>query len=828
MFLISIAIAVGATATTILVTPFVRSFALRLNIGDHPGERKVHSGFIPRLGGLGIIAGACVGLTALHFANPSIFSAPSVSFTLVGSALLLIICLGIYDDVFGIGSLGKLVAQFAASGLVVYGGLRLEYLSLPFVGSIELEMLSVPLTFLWLIGVTNAVNLLDGLDGLACGVAAIVCATFFAIGAFEQDPLIMAVTASVFFACLGFLRYNFHPASIFMGDTGSLFLGFLLACVSLRVLQHPSSQITPLSLLIVVVTLAVPIVDTSVAFFRRIKKGMHPLKPDREHIHHRLMDLGLTHRQTVASIYAISLFNGLIAYLLVQLESFYSAILLALVFVSVFFGIRRLGYVEEIRQQRHAERPPIQPLSVARLIDKVVLVCGDSVALLAAFSLSYWFRFHSGLFTMVTYLPLETFIVNPVMLLFALFWLGLFVVAGLYEIPWDVSRVDYGLLIMKTVAIGTLFLFLITFDFSGVTVEGRVTTILYGTTIAFFVILVRMSIVGIERKYEILGFRKRNTLLVGTSPTATELIKEIADRPRLRYNLIGVVDDRSTATHFMSHPILGKHTAIPDLVRKHNIEEVLIATGYDSREEILNIIAQCNGMVPTVKLAPESAEVLSGFKTEEVIGHPLIRLYPINLNTWQRIAKRWIDIVVSVLVLVPLFPVWLLVSIAIKLDSRGPVFFSQERVGKKGRLFNLYKFRSMIHDAEKETGPVWAALDDKRATRVGKLLRKLRLDEIPQFINVLKGEMSLVGPRPERPFFVEQLKGEVSFYTRRLLVRPGITGWAQVKHRYDTSLDDVKLKIKYDLYYLENMSLTLDLKIVLRTIIVALSGRGTH
>lgn len=817
-----------AAAVALVITPAIRSFAIHREIGDHPGERKVHTGFVPRLGGTGIIAGFGGGLVTAYLLAANMFSSVSISLPPVALASLLIIGLGVYDDIYGVGSIGKLIVQSAASGLVVYAGLRFDYLSLPFIGSLQLGVIAIPLTFLWLIGVTNAVNLLDGLDGLACGVAAIVSATFFAIGAFEHDLLIMSVTACLFFACLGFLRYNFHPASIFMGDTGSLFLGFLLACISLRVLQHPSAEITPLSLLIVVVTLAVPIVDTSVAFFRRIKKGMHPLKPDKEHIHHRLMDLGLTHRQTVVAIYAISVFNGVVAYLLVQLESFYSAILLVVVFGSIFFGIRRLGYVEEMRLQKHEERTPIQPLSVARLIDKAVLVCGDIAAIFCAFLLSYWFRFHSGFFPITTFVPFEAYLINPVLLLFALFWLALFVLAGLYEIPWDVSRVDYGLLIFKTVAIGTLFLFLVTLDFSNITFEGRVTTLLYGATIAFFVVLERMFIVGFERKHQILGFRKRNTLLVGTSATAAEIVNEIAERPGLRYNLIGVVDRQSTVQQFMHYPLLGNYDAIPDLVRKHNVEEVLIATGYDSREEILDIIARCNGIVPAVKLAPESAEVLSGFKTEEVIGHPLIRLYPINLNTWQRIAKRWIDIVVAMLVLVPFLPLWVLIGIAIKLDSAGPIFFAQERVGKKGRLFNLYKFRSMIHDAEKETGPVWATTDDKRATRVGRILRKLRLDEVPQFINVLKGEMSLVGPRPERAFFVEQLKEEVKFYARRLLIRPGITGWAQVKHRYDRSLDDVKQKIRYDLYYLENMSLTLDLKIILRTIVVALSGRGTH
>ncbi|MBU2472300.1 MAG: sugar transferase [Bacteroidetes bacterium] len=156
------------------------------------------------------------------------------------------------------------------------------------------------------------------------------------------------------------------------------------------------------------------------------------------------------------------------------------------------------------------------------------------------------------------------------------------------------------------------------------------------------------------------------------------------------------------------------------------------------------------------------------------------------------------------------------------------MFFKQERVGKNGFTFNLYKFRSMIKDAEKKTGPVWAVKDDKRITRIGKFLRKARLDEIPQFINVLKGQMSLVGPRPERLFFVEKFRNEIGFYPRRLLIRPGITGWAQVKHRYDLSIDDVKEKLRYDLYYLENMSLTLDYKIIFRTFLVSISGKGTH
>jgi exopolysaccharide biosynthesis polyprenyl glycosylphosphotransferase len=808
------------------LTPLMRSISLRYQIGDYPGLRKIHTKFIPRMGGVGIILGVALGVTFAWIIYPASFH--NVSFNLGGVAvgLLMIAGLGAYDDIKGIGSFGKLVVQFLAASIVISSGLQIEYLSLPFLNPIHLGILSLPLTLLWLVGVTNAFNLLDGLDGLAVGVAAVASATFFCIGVFKGDDILIFTTTALFFSCVGFLRYNFHPASIFMGDTGSLFLGFLLACLSLRVIQFDDTS--QVSLLVAVVALAVPIVDTSVAFFRRLKKGLHPLKADKEHIHHRLMDLGLTHRQTVVIHYAIALLSGFIAFVLIQVDSLYAASLLAIVFVAALFSIRRLGYLEEMTAQSKEAAPPIQPLSIARIIDRIVLVSGDVIAIILSFLCSYWFRFHSGFFAFNGFIPLDLYFRSPAMLLLGVLWLAIFAFAGLYEIPWDASRIDYIFLILRMAAIGTLILFFVTLDLENVTIEGRVTTIVYGATIAFCVVLIRMLIVSLERKYEILGFRRRNTLIVGTSKAAEKLMEEIQHRPGLKYNVVGFIDREISHEAFMNVPVVGTYDEIPGAVKKHNVEEVLIATDYDSREEILDIVARCNGMVPNVKVLPESIDVLGGFKTQEIIGHPLIRLYPTNMRRWQWIVKRLIDIIVSLFILIPFLPLWILIDILIKIDSPGPAFFTQYRVGKKGKIFKLYKYRSMIHDAEKETGPVWATHDDKRITRLGRVLRNLRLDEVPQFINVLKGEMSLVGPRPERPFFVEQLKQEISFYSRRLFVRPGITGWAQVKHRYDRSLEDVKEKIRYDLYYLENMSLTLDLKILLRTILVALSGKGTH
>ncbi|MFN0158899.1 MAG: exopolysaccharide biosynthesis polyprenyl glycosylphosphotransferase [Bacteroidota bacterium] len=809
-----------------LLTPSIRAFAIRRRIGDYPSERKVHQHFIPRLGGMAIIGGFVVGIVAILF-FAKLPQAGPVFLPLLLLALTSIVALGIVDDVRGVGSLGKLIVQSAAAVGVVAAGFRIDVLSLPLFGVIDLGLWGVPLTFLWLVGITNAVNLLDGLDGLACGVSAIVASSLVIIGAYVGDELVVIAGVSLIAACMGFLRYNFHPASIFMGDTGSLFLGFLLACISLRVLQHQSAEVQPISLLVVVVALGVPIVDTSVAFIRRIKKGMHPLKPDKEHIHHRLMDLGLTHRQTVVTIYAISLFNGLVAVLLVVLDSLYATALLTIVLMSAVFSIRRLGYIEEMRLARQNEKPPIQPLSVARIIDRTVLVMGDMGSIVGAFLLTYWFRFHSGLVWAGGYVPLETYIISPAMFLLMVMWLTLFLLGGLYEIPWDMSRIDYGLAILKAVGIGTLFLFIATFDPAAMSWGGRLATLFHGVSIAMLVLFTRMFIVGIERKYEILGFRRRNTIVVGTSSAAAELVEEIRNRPGLKYHIKGFVDNRVETETFLGLPVLGSTHDIPDVVRKYNIEEILVVTTYD-REELLEIAARCNGMVPSIKVMPEGFGMFGGFKTEEILGHPLIRLYPTNLKAWQRLVKRMMDVTMSMFVLIPFLPAWILICLLIVIDSPGPIFFAQERVGKRGRLFKLYKFRSMVDDAEKETGPVWAAPSDKRVTRVGSVLRRFRIDEIPQFINVLKGEMSLVGPRPERSFFVDNLKKEIGLYTRRLLVRPGITGWAQVKLKYDTSVDDVRMKVKYDLYYLENMSITLDIKILFRTLLVALTGKGTH
>jgi sugar transferase (PEP-CTERM system associated) len=274
--------------------------------------------------------------------------------------------------------------------------------------------------------------------------------------------------------------------------------------------------------------------------------------------------------------------------------------------------------------------------------------------------------------------------------------------------------------------------------------------------------------------------------------------------------------------------VVGDYTQISSIVKTGGVDRIIVALDERRGKFPLEQLLLCRLKGIRVDDGMAFTEQLAGkLSVESLYPSFLIFSEGFKRSAIFKKLKRGFDILFSLLGLTLFSLVSLIVSIAIKLDSKGPVLYRQERVGDDGKIFHLLKFRSMRVDAE-ENGPVWAKLDDQRITRVGRWLRKLRFDEIPQIVNVLKGEMSFIGPRPERPFFVDMLKEEIPFYSERHVIKPGITGWAQISYRYGASKEDALEKLKYDLYYIKHMSLLFDLTIIFETIKIVLLGKGAR
>jgi len=414
-----------------------------------------------------------------------------------------------------------------------------------------------------------------------------------------------------------------------------------------------------------------------------------------------------------------------------------------------------------------------------------------------------------------------------------IFWFFIFVFFGLYMSWFTRSRTDEVLTVFKALIVGVVFILIVTFD-----IGRSLDSSFYLSRSMIFSYLGMMFLMEgsarilfrtIHRRLLIAGIGRRRALIVGCGRKAKNLYDEVLKAPALGYDVIGFIKTKKTepGDGYRGVPVMGDIGELHRIIKKVSVQEILIALSHRSERNLEEIIRQCNNTQVGMKIVPDLYNLIVGqVKTNQVYGFPLIELLPHLMQPWEVGVKRSTDILISLFILIGFLPLWLLFALLIKIDSKGPIFYVQDRVGKDGKIYRMIKFRSMVDGAEKMTGPVWASYNDPRVTGFGRFMRRLRLDEIPQFVNILKGDMSLVGPRPERPHFVEKFSKEIPLYKRRLIIRPGITGWAQVKGRYDQSIEHVKEKLEYDLFYLENMSLRMDLKIILITLYVMLRGDG--
>jgi len=458
---------------------------------------------------------------------------------------------------------------------------------------------------------------------------------------------------------------------------------------------------------------------------------------------------------------------------------------------------------------------------LSRTKEKILLLFSDFLTINAAWLFYYLVRVESG---WIPNTAPTTFII-PSLAIYA-YWAVIFTFAGLYQHWFVRSRFDEFASVFKTISFGCFILFFVIFlddAISDSRAISRFLILIYWGLLVFSVSSGRILIRSFQMTMLQKGIGLRNSVIVGTGKRGSELENLLSKFPQLGYKFVGFISVQSISG---KPEIIGNILTLKQVVTKFKISEVLIALEEYEKDKLFDIIRYCQETDVNLKIMPDTYEIVSGLaKTNQLYGVPFIEVMPEIMPYGSQLFKRVLDIFISAMLLILLSPVLILIVILIKLTTKGPIFYKQVRVGRNAKQFNMYKFRSMVMDAE-EYGPEWAGEKDPRITGIGKLIRKIYLDEIPQLINVLRNEMSIVGPRPERPFFVEKLSQEIPYYYKRLSVKPGITGWAQIKHKYDSSLDDVKEKLKFDFYYIENMSLKLDFKIMINTFLVVIFMKG--
>ncbi len=459
------------------------------------------------------------------------------------------------------------------------------------------------------------------------------------------------------------------------------------------------------------------------------------------------------------------------------------------------------------------------------LLQPFTYILNDSAMIFLGFLFSYWLRFNSGLIEVTKGIPPIIFYLRA-FILEVIVWVAVFQFFDLYSEKLKYSRIDeaYSLLIGTISA--TLIMMALTFWYREFT-YSRIMILIAWFAIFLFLLISRFML----RWFAVLLLRRglgvKRLVIFGMNPEAIDIKKKVTMNRNLGYEFIGFIDEDDKKQDSESENILGSLKDYKKIITDERINSIIWTIEGFNHKYLIEIMEYFEQIDCEIKIVSDIFGLITTkVQVENLDGIPTLTVKSLPLHGFNVFLKRIFDIIFSLAVIILFSIPYLIIAILIKATSKGPVFFKQERVTKDLKNFIMLKYRTMVEEAEKETGPTWTTKDDERITKIGKFLRKTSLDEMPQFLNVLKGDMSVVGPRPERPFFVEKVQKDISKYNSRHKVKCGITGWSQVnKLRGNVS---IKERTKSDLYYVENWSFFLDIKIILRTLFEFLFHKNAY
>jgi UDP-GlcNAc:undecaprenyl-phosphate GlcNAc-1-phosphate transferase len=751
------------------ITPLMMRVASRFNFLDYPEQRKLHLKPTPLLGGVGVFFGFWSGLVvSLLFSHISRGS--EIMGLFLGS--LAVIGLGLVDDKKGMNPSIKFSGQITASLIFIF-----------FSGSSGIfsgGLWDTLILLVWMVGLMNALNFLDNMDGLCSGISVIVALAFFVLAYFTSNTILLLISLALTGALLGFLKYNFSPAKIFLGDTGSMLCGFILSAMGIVFAKQGPSH---LNQLLPVLILSYPIFDISFVTFTRLKEGRRFYQGGRDHSSHRIMEMGIHPKWTVLGIYSICLAlaaMGVVTFFF--LESPLKVLVIAFaVFLLTIFGV-------------HLHR------NFAHIKQKAILVLVDVLTINLLFLFVYWLRFQSKLFPVQIVVPLAEYTAPAIWI--TLFWINLFAVLGLYDFDWDASLKEMWRSIFKSVGLGVVIFVILTLSPDYLLLRTWTILGIYAVSLTFLLIAERSLLVFWFRSLLSWEGVKRKAVIVGTGDNAQKVLQDVNSNIGSGYQIVGFVKDipGDKEVRVNQLQVLGNIDDLSEILKEHKVHEVLIALESERDSLVGDIINRVSGIEVNFKLPAELSGLARGCKTSKLYRGKFLKVHPQPMRAWEWGLKRLWDIVISFLVLLFLSPILLLTWFVLKLKFKSSALVEKSYLGKSRKGFKVYKFRLNSQDEE----------DLPPQTNIESFLRRTRIERLPMLFSVLKGEMSFAGPHP---VWVKE-SGDLSINflscSSSFNVKPGI--WS-LSYLAKEDLKKETAKMENDIFYMENMSLWLDAKI---------------